>query len=419
MASSELSKLHYYFDMLAKLNANLNNIALTDDSSEEAKIQRVLKALADILSCEHAIIGKYDTINRKITINYVSSSDCPIYGSFFSQEGSIWESVIRDQKFYGSESIDTAAKAIGIKTAIVGPFILSDGVQRVIACCNKKTKMPYPYDTYGSDEGKILQTVAILTAKQLDRERSVKYELEKAARVQKRLLPEKSPTVENVDLAYRYVPARAVGGDYYDFISLNGHELAIVIGDVRGKGLEASLVMVMIRSFIHFILEQIDLQYSIDEIMFLLNNLIHRNVEEGMFATLIYAVLDSRARLIRYCSAGHLLPLVYRATRSNFEQTDELSTGLILGQEGDTMYSIHQINLGEGDIVVFCTDGIYEAQQINGDEQFGIERLEKAVIETARNDVSIIVKEVFSKISAFCGGSQLQDDASLIVLKMK
>ncbi|MGD0596177.1 MAG: PP2C family protein-serine/threonine phosphatase [Sedimentisphaerales bacterium] len=421
MESSELSRLRYYFDLLAKLIANLNNIALVDDSTEKTKIQRVLKALADILSCEDAFVGKYDEKTQRIVIEDVFSPDHLIHGTFPCQEGSIWNAIIQEQKFYaaGSGDIDSAAKAIGIQNAVVAPFIRNDGTLRIISCCNKRTEMPYRYDTYGSDEGKILQTVAILTARQLDIARSIKIDLEKAARVQKHLLPEKAPAVEKADLDHIYVPAKGVSGDYYDFISLTGHELGIVIGDVRGKGLEAALVMVMIRSSMHSILEQMGKRFNVDEIMFQLNNLIKKNVEEGMFATFIFAVLDTKARLMRYCSAGHLPPMVYRSRRCNFEQTEEISTNLALGVEKNAIYAVHELTLGEGDIVIFCTDGIHEAQQINGDDQFGLERLKAAVIESARKDAKDIIKEILAKMSAFCGGSQLQDDASLIVLKMK
>jgi sigma-B regulation protein RsbU (phosphoserine phosphatase) len=108
-----------------------------------------------------------------------------------------------------------------------------------------------------------------------------------------------------------------------------------------------------------------------------------------------------------------------RYNRCNFGQTEVISTNLALGVEKDTIYPVHEFRLGEGDIVIFCTDGIHEVQQINGDDQFGLERMKTAVIEAAHKDAKDIIREILARISAFCSGSQLQDDASLIVLKMK
>jgi len=423
MESEEISKLQYYFALLARLIANLYNIAIHDNVPEEDKIQRVLQALSDILLSEYTFVGKYEEEKRNIVIEHVFPLDCPFQKSFTYTEGSIWDAVIEDQEFYavGLDNMDIDAKDLGIQTVIAAPFALDDGAKRIIACCNKKVKEPYTYETYGSDEGKILEVVASLLANQLNRDRAVTYEFEKAARIQRQLLPKKAPVIENVDLAHIYIPANTVGGDYYDFIPLTGEKVGILIGDVCGKGLSAALIMVIVRSFVHFVTEEMNIGCKLSEIMFQLNNLIHRCVETGMYVTLVYALLDTREMLIRYCCAGHLPPLVYRAPRSRFEEIEEKSSGLALGIEADTMYATHDVKLGQGDIVVLCTDGITEAKGGRGEqiEEFGMQRLQTAIVEVARKGAIDIINEVQTKLSDFQSEAGPHDDASMIVFRVK
>lgn len=423
MESEEISKLHYYFGLLARLIANLYDIAIHNKVPEEAKVQRVLRALADILLSEYTFVGKYEEEKRNIVIEHVFPLDCPFQKSFTYLEESIWDAVIEDQKSYAESMDDTdiVAKSLGIQTAIAAPFVLDDGVKRIIACCNKKVKEPYTYETYGSDEGKILEVVASLLANQLNRDRAVTYEFEKAAGIQRQLLPKRAPVIENIDLAHIYIPANTVGGDYYDFIPFTGEKVGILIGDVCGKGLSAALIMVIVRSFVHFVTEEMHIGCKLSETMFQLNNLIHRCVEPGMFVTLVYALLDTKEMLMKYCCAGHLPPMVYRAPCSRFEEIKEQSFGLSLGIELDTMYATHDVKLGQGDIVIMCTDGITEAKGERGEEveQFGMQRLQASVVEVARKGATDIINEVQARLSDFQSNAEMHDDASMIVFKVK
>lgn len=421
--SSEKEQLEYFSSLVA-LIAGLSSVAGTEELAEDDKIQHALKALAEVLSSDCTFIGRCEEDNgrRKIVIESCFPPTEAVGSFVISDSDNIWQAVLDQGTFFAadSEEMDESARQQGIVTAIAAPLTLNDGLQRIIACCNKKESQ-YPYQTYGSYEGKALDAVAKVLGRRVEQDRVRRNEMEKAARVQKRLLPRETPAIEGIDLDHVSTPAKEVGGDYYDLIPMGGRRIGIVIGDVSGKGLYAALVMVMVRSFVHFVTMRSDGDCPPDELMFQLNNMIHDSVDPGMFVTLIYAVLDTEARSLTYCCAGHLPPLVYRAPQGGFESPGPQSGSLPVGVQPDTMYRIHEIALGQGDIIVLCTDGVTEAARDTeeGKELFEAERLKRVVEKSARKSATKIRDRILKKVRKFTGKSDQDDDTSLIVLKVE
>ncbi len=240
--------------------------------------------------------------------------------------------------------------------------------------------------------------------------RKLMDELEVARRIQKSFLPDVIPRIPGYDLSAVNVPSEAVGGDYYDIIPISEGQWGIAIADVFGKGVPAALVMASFRASL---LAEIRNNYMINAILRKVNRLIWESVEPERCVTACYGVLDADSRIFTYSNAGHLHPIVIGA--SGIRRLDK--GGILLGAVEDAEYREDRIHLDPGDVVLFFTDGLTEAENVYG-EAFGEDRL----IETAGNLAGMpgsdIVRSIHRAVWEFSGG-HLGDDFTLLVLKVK
>jgi serine phosphatase RsbU (regulator of sigma subunit) len=245
-------------------------------------------------------------------------------------------------------------------------------------------------------------------SEELERERA---ELQIAADIQRTFLPRTIPGVPGFSLAARSIPAREVGGDFYDFIQLDGRRLGLVIADVAGKGIPAALFMALSRSIVRAMaLTDHSIETSIEES----NELISADAVSGMFVTLFYGVLDHETHLLSYVNAGHNPPLHYRAAEA--EITPLLPTGMVLGVEPDEQYSVGSIRLNCGDLLVLYTDGVTEA--INSvNKQFGEDRLIDIIHTNAGCTPEELLTIILDELTLFCEKMPQFDDITLVVLK--
>ena len=203
-------------------------------------------------------------------------------------------------------------------------------------------------------------------------------ELQMARQVQLSLLPSEIPEMPGWEFAARWLPARQVAGDYYDFIPSHNGQLGLVVADVSDKGMPAALFMALSRSIVR---ASMDSSLSPAESIQRANRLICQDSTSGMFITLFYALLDLEAGHVAYVNAGHNPALFYQ--RSNHPGESELSrlgrTGMALGVDIDTPYEHRTIALNPGDFLVLYTDGITDAENLQG-HSFGMDRLENLVL---------------------------------------
>jgi serine phosphatase RsbU (regulator of sigma subunit) len=241
-----------------------------------------------------------------------------------------------------------------------------------------------------------------------ERER-IEQELRVARRIQQSLLPEATPIIEGWQLAAYYEPAREVGGDFYDFLELDGGRIGLVVGDATGKGMPAALVMATTRGMLRAVAQTLD---APGEVLARINDALYPDVPSAMFVTCFYAVLDPVAGRLRYANAGHDLPYVLR----NGEGTHALrATGMPLGLMPQMGYEEKEAVLGEGDSVLFYSDGLVEAHDPHY-EMFGFPRLEALIAEhgTKRSLVDSLLRELYS----FVGEAwEQEDDITLLTLK--
>ncbi len=235
-------------------------------------------------------------------------------------------------------------------------------------------------------------------------------ELAIAAKIQRTFLPAECPDIAGLEIMMHTVPAREVGGDFYDLISLDNNRYGMVIADVSGKGVPAALFMASSRTLIR---DNAAWYPDPAALIFQVNNLIVENTENEMFVTIFYGIVDLSAMTLTYCNAGHNPPvLLHENTR-----IDSLhGTGMAAGVIADTSYTSETISLNPGDILVCYTDGITEA--IDTDKnQFGEERL----IPLIRSDSSLttrdIVSDIVDTVTKFCGDEPQFDDITLVVAR--
>ena len=233
-------------------------------------------------------------------------------------------------------------------------------------------------------------------------------ELQRAREIQQGFLPKEVPQVAGFEIAGSWEPARAVGGDYYDFIRLSPTKVAICIADVVGKGVSAALLMANLQASIRaFASESAAPAWVCERV----NSVLCSNIAAGKFVTLFYGVLDAEDYTFRYTNAGHPYPVLVDKS-GTATQLDH--GGALLGVFPDWKYDDASVKLSPGDHLVLFTDGITEAATPDG-EEFGERRLIAVAQALAGTPASDLKAKLLSDVKAFCD-SRFQDDATLVVV---
>jgi serine phosphatase RsbU (regulator of sigma subunit) len=249
-------------------------------------------------------------------------------------------------------------------------------------------------------------------ADKMEFERRAAQELEIAKQVQARLFPQTLPPLATLDYAGVCIQARAVGGDYYDFINLGQDRLGLVIGDVAGKGIAAALLMANLqanmRSLCAIVLDQPQ------RLLCSVNQLFYENTIDGAYATLFFAEYDDEVRRLRYANCGHLCALLLRSD-GNIERLDSTSTVLGLFKEWDC--TIGERRLYAGDTLALYTDGITESFN-DAEEEYGEQRLIEALQRYRELSSTALLTSVVDDVRQFSPHEQ-HDDVTLIVAKCR
>jgi len=249
-------------------------------------------------------------------------------------------------------------------------------------------------------------------AEKLELERRAAQEIEIAQQVQARLFPQHLPPLRSLDYAGICIQARQVGGDYYDFLSLGRDRVALVIGDISGKGIAAALLMANLQANLRSLCT-----IAADEPQRLLqsvNRLFCENTTDSSYATLFFAEYDDAAQRLRYVNCGHLSALLLRQD-GQLDRLDSTSTVVGLFEEWDCWMG--ERPLAYGDVLALYTDGITESFN-SEDEEFGERRLIEALRRHRQLDSASIVDAIVREVRTFSPRDQY-DDITLIVGKCR
>jgi sigma-B regulation protein RsbU (phosphoserine phosphatase) len=239
-------------------------------------------------------------------------------------------------------------------------------------------------------------------------------ELQMARETQSSLLPRETPRVPGWEFAARWQPARHVGGDYYDFISLDGGRIGLVIADVSDKGMSAALFMAMTRSTVR---ASVGHAPSPAAGVALANRLICADSSGGMFVTLFYALLDPATGEMTYVNAGHNPPLLLerRHPAERKTLTELTRTGMALGVLEDTSFEQRTIQIDPGDSVFLYTDGVTDAMGADGQE-FGADRLLCMLEEQGRAPAGQMLDAIESALHGHVGDTPQADDVTIVAV---
>jgi serine phosphatase RsbU (regulator of sigma subunit)/ketosteroid isomerase-like protein len=240
-----------------------------------------------------------------------------------------------------------------------------------------------------------------------ERER-VEQDLRVAQRIQQASLPEEVPELEGWQINPYYKPARAVGGDFYDFLELPNKRLGLVVGDATGHGVPAALVMSTTCGMLRAVALTVD---SPGEVLARVNEALSARIPPSMFVTCFYAILDLKSGSLRYANAGHDLPYVRRGGAAYELRARGMPLGLMPGMS----YEEKETILEAGERALFYSDGLVEAHNPGG-EMFGFPRLRSLVAE--HDDEGLLVDFLMEEIYSFTGeGWEQEDDITLVTLQ--
>src|SRR5437879_4309431 len=231
-----------------------------------------------------------------------------------------------------------------------------------------------------------------------------------AAQVQRLFLPVGKPAIDGLEITGMMHPARDVGGDYYDYIPVDAHTIQVVIADVAGKGVPAALLMSATAAAMRLeanrdrnMLEQVDR----------LNTEIGAVSDHERYVTLLVAEIDTHKRIIRYVNCGHNPALLFRAKTGALIRMD--SSCPPIGLSPDVICELATADLASGDVVVFYTDGVTEAENRLG-EEFGLERLSTVVRDGSSLSAEDLMANIYNAAADFCR-DDFHDDVTILVVK--
>jgi serine phosphatase RsbU (regulator of sigma subunit) len=242
-------------------------------------------------------------------------------------------------------------------------------------------------------------------------------ELRIARDIQQSLLPEAPPVFAGLTVADLCVPAREVGGDYYDFFQLGPRQLGVLVADVSGKGTSAALYMAELKGLM---LALSHLERSPKALLTRVNRLLADHLDNRSFITMTYAVIDLDARTLTHARAGHTPLIVASAAGAEVIVPNGMVLGLRLPGAGPRFESLleeHTRPLNPGDVIVLYTDGITEAMDVTG-ELFTDDALSRVVAAHHTLDAAGIRERVLREVTAFVGDAEPHDDMTMVVVKV-
>lgn len=244
-----------------------------------------------------------------------------------------------------------------------------------------------------------------------------KEELKIARTVQKSLLPDRLEKDGNFEVSAFSQSADEVGGDYYDTIRIDDHQVALIIADVSGKGTTAAFHMSQMKGIFHSLAQQ-DLEPK--EFMIRANRALAYCLERGSFISAIYFVINTQTKTVRYSRAGHCPVLYYHSNGKGAEYLKDRGTalGMIKGKEYCNFVDTHEVPYSSGDVMLFYTDGITEAKDQRG-EEYGNDRLQASFTQVVDQDPKLIQDHIIGKLYEHSGTHLINDDYTTMIVKFK
>jgi serine phosphatase RsbU (regulator of sigma subunit) len=331
-----------------------------------------------------------------------------------------WAATHRPERLDEIRALDAAGVRLAVplrtRTEILGVLLLGERRHRAGFSADEKQVL-----RAGADQFALMIENARLTDRVVEQE-TLRRDIALASDVQRRLLPDAPPRTEFADFAAISVPARRIGGDYYDFVELRDREIGIALADVSGKGVAAALIMSVVQASLRIISSEGDVPPP--RLVARLNEFVYRSTPASKYATFFYAQLDEPRRQLRYVNAGHNAPYLFRAGPRSTADTasgeiEQLSVGgTVVGMFPEMGYEEATVELRPGDVLLAFTDGVPEAHNPES-EEFGEERLQQLLRQTAHLPADEISARISVEMKNWIRDAEQYDDLTFIVMKVR
>jgi len=301
-----------------------------------------------------------------------------------------------------------------VRSLLCVPLVCKGRMIGLLAVFNKKTP-----GGFSADDQRLLAIIASESAQVIENARlaekektllHVQEELRLAYEIQTNLLPKESPLLAGYDIAGKNIPAKEVGGDYYDFLALEEQKLAFCLGDVSGKGLPAALLMANLQAAVR---SQAMAGTSLTSCLERANALLYRNTSPEKFATLFFGCLDTAGHILHYCNAGHNHPFLIGSEMKPLRLS---AGGLALGCFESFPFAESQVALHPGDLLIVFSDGISEA--VNGaGEEFSEVRICELAVANRDKPAAALIEHLFAAVNEHARNQPQMDDMTMVVVK--
>ncbi len=402
----------------------LNDIATAINSLQpvEQIIEKIIFRCIKHLNVEEGSVGlleeveeeqKFKTMIRKQDVSKVRLPyrlDNQLTGWMLKNKKPLLVNDLKeDERFKYLEN-----ESILFNSLLCVPMMIKGKLIGYLVVFNKKDKSDFT-----EEDKRLLSIIAVQSAQIIENGRlyeeekaffSLKEEMRLAAEIQQRLMPDKIPEISGYQISAISIPAKEVGGDYYDFFDLEDGRTGVCLGDITGKGITAALLMSNLQAALRSqSLIYTDCAMSVQNT----NKLLFRSTEASKFATLFYLVLDSVNHNLEYCNGGHDTPLLFKQKGDEVELP---ATGMLLGFMEESEYKKEKIEIDNGDILLIYSDGVTEAMNVEKKE-FGLEKVKDLIRNNMSEGAEIIKGKILDEIKLHTSGAEQSDDITLIILK--
>lgn len=411
------------FQNLHSSGLTLNKLYL---NNTQEIIRMTLLTMGGLTNTNLNLLVIYNKKYQALTINKLIKDDYGIDLTYQNYSLEEYPDIVeyfatKEPKIFERKKIPIAIKFgfTGVHALVLPSFEIAENIYCFILGRNSRK-------LFTKDEIEILQAYSDLVRITIDnslmyhglaKQERLEKELEIARDIQMNLLPRQIPISEDYEFAGFMIPAREIGGDYYDFMqSPNGKETLIAIGDVSGKGIPAGMVMATARTIIHSLVRK---KTSFNEILPEVNAYLYHNYKNSIvtrFMSLILLKIQNQNPLIQFRGAGHGSFIIYRSQKKKVEIVE--SGGMVLGIAPEIPYTKGKIHLKSGDSILLYTDGVTEAQNSKM-ELFEEERLIESFQKHAEKPCKETLNSIYEDIKNFTRNASQNDDITLVCIKKK
>ena len=301
-----------------------------------------------------------------------------------------------------------------IQNLLCVPLMVKSELVGILTVTNKKGSLEFT-----DDDQRLLSIIAAQSAQVVENARlyeeeqaliHMQEEVRLASIIQHDLLPKEFPQIQGYDIAGKSIAAQKVGGDYFDFIKIDEHRIAVCLGDVSGKGLPAAILMANLQATIR---SQALLDVTAKDCTTRSNKLLFRNTDMGKFVTFFYGILCTQENKLCFSNAGHDNPYLFKKSGEILR----LKTGgIVLGFVENVPFEQESVSFDSGDMLVVYSDGITEAMNAE-QEEFEEEALVEVIQKYKEEPANKIIDEIISSVKQHAGITPQMDDMTLVVVK--